>query len=93
MQMLHMKDLAQGALVAFLGFALIKIGTYLVRLYERSIRADPRKVMSWDVFSTLAASPFSPAFTFGVLCIYGGVMVMIVGGLLFIFSLFPLLII
>jgi len=88
--MFHMKDLAQGALVAFLGFALIKIGTYLVRLYERSMRVDPRKLMSWDVFSTLAAGPSSPAFTLGVLCIYGGVMVMIVGGLLFIFSLFPL---
>jgi hypothetical protein len=88
--MLDMKDLAQGALIAFLGFALVRIGTSLVRLYERSMRMDPRKVMSWDLFSTLAAGPFSPAFTLGVLCIYGGVMVMIVGGLLLIFSLFPL---
>jgi hypothetical protein len=56
------------------------------------MKLDPGKVMSWDVFATLAAGPFSPAFTLGVLCIYGGVMVMIVAGLLFIFSLFPLFI-
>lgn len=90
--MVDMKDLAQAALIAFLGFALIKIGTYLIRLYERSMRADPRKLTSWDVFSTLAAGPFSPAFTLGVLCICGGVMLMIAGGLLFIISLFPLLV-
>lgn len=88
--MLDLKDIAQGALVAFLGFALLRIGTYLVRLHERSMRLDPRKVMSWDVFATLAAGPYAPAFTLGVLCIYGGVMVMIVGGLLLIFALFPL---
>ena len=88
--MLDMKDLTQAALIAFLGFALIKVGTYLVRLYERSMQADPRKVMWWDLFSVLAAGPFSPAFTLGVLCISGGVIAMIAGGLLLIFSLFPL---
>jgi hypothetical protein len=89
--MLDMNDIAQGLLIAFLGFALIRIGTYLVRLYERWMRSDPRKVMSWDVFATLAVGPYAPAFTLGVLCIYGGVMAMIVGGLFLIFSLFPLL--
>lgn len=86
-----MNDLVQGVLIAFLGYALVRIGTSLVRLYERSIRSDPRKIMSWDVFATLAVGPYAPAFTLGVLCIYGGVMAMIVGGLFLIFSLFTLL--
>ena len=87
-----MNEIAQGILIAFLGFALVKIGTYLVRLYERSMRLDPRKIMSWDVFAALAVGPYAPAFILGVLCIYGGIMTLIVGGLFLIFSLFPLLI-
>ena len=43
----QMNDISEGALIAFLGFALIKIGTCLIRLYERSMRLDPRKIMSW----------------------------------------------
>ena len=82
-----MPDALQGLFVLMLGFALVRVGTYLIRLYERAFHLEPRKVMSWDLFAVFSLGPWAPVFTLGVLCIFGGVGTMIGAAIMLLFDL------
>ena len=58
-------------------------------MYERAIRAEPKKVMSWDLLSTIVAGPWSIPLSVGVTLIWIGIVAAIFGSLMFILALFP----
>jgi hypothetical protein len=59
--------------IALAGYALLRFGSYLLRLYERNFRRDAPTTMSMDVFSVIAAGPWTPIVVLaaGLICIGG----------------------
>lgn len=72
-------DLAGGLLALFGGFALVRLGMYLIRLYDRSFRRDPKKIMSFDLFSASTFGGWAAAVPIGVVAICFGITAMLIG--------------
>ena len=62
-----------------LGYGLIRLGSYLLRLYGEGFKRNPRALMSLDAFAAIAAGPWSPAFAVAIVCICVGTAMAIIG--------------
>jgi hypothetical protein len=66
-------------LALLIGYGLIRLGSYLLRLYGEGFKRNPRVLMSLDAFSAIAVGPWSPIFAVAVACVCVGTVMTIIG--------------
>ena len=61
-----------------IGYGLVRLGSYLLRLYGEGFKRNPRALMSLDAFSAIAVGPWSPPFAVAIACVCVGTVMAII---------------